>query len=229
MINVCDDLRAEPVCRGAIIGVAGVVAAGVVALGLVSHSSGSPATASAGQWGLFSVFSQPAAGSMDDQVRAIADDVGADEQDRASFRTLLSGVGRFDSRLVAFRSMHGRNVCYALLAAQRTDPGMSYCYRPYDANAPARLAGEHFSEHFSVVAPESRTGPNLDVDTQVFGVAEDDVVSVRVLVAGSWQKIPIRDNGLFLDLPGVPRSDVGTVEATRSDGSMQRHDLWTGI
>ena len=162
---------------------------------------------------------------MDDQVRAIADDVGADEQDRSSFRTLLSGVGRFDVRLVAFRSFHGRNVCYAMLAAERTDPGMSYCYRPYADNAPAGLAGEDFS----VAALGSRTGPNLDVGTQVFGVAEDDVASVRVLVAGRWQKIPIVDNGLFLDLPGVDRSEVGTVEVTLSDGSIQRHDLQTGI
>jgi len=165
---------------------------------------------------------------MDDQVRAIADTVGADEQDRASFRTLLSGVGRFDTRLVAFRSFHGRNVCYAMLAAERTDPGMSYCYRPYDENAPAQ-AGEHFKEHFSVSALGSRTGPNLDVGTQVFGVAEDDVANVRVLVSGSWQEIPILDNGLFLDLPGVDRSEVGTVEVTLSDGSIQRHDLQTGI
>jgi hypothetical protein len=162
---------------------------------------------------------------MDDQVRSIADDMGADEQDRASFRTLQSGVGRFDSRLVAFRSFHGRNVCYALLAAQRTDPGMSYCYRPYAENAPAGLAGEHFS----VVAPESHAGPSLDVGTSVFGVAEDDVVSVRVLVAGNWQKIPLVDNGFVLDLPGVSRSEVSTVEVTLSDGSTQRHDLQTGI
>jgi hypothetical protein len=203
-----------------------VVAAGVVVLGLVNHvSSGSSATASSAQWGLFSAFSLPATGSMDDYVRAIADNLGADEQDRASFRTLLSGVGRFDSRLVAFRSFHGRNVCYSFLAAERTDPGMSYCYRPYADNAPAGLAGEHFS----VVAPESHTGPNLDVGTQVFGVAEDDVVSVRVLVAGSWQKIPIAHNALYLDLPGIPQSDVGTVEVTLSDGSTQWHDLRTGI
>src|SRR3954466_13060592 len=203
MITVCDDLRAERVRRKAIFGVAGVVASGVVALGLVGHvSSGSSATTSPAPWGQFSAFSRPATGSMDDQVRAIADTVGADEQDRASFRTLLSGVGRFDTRLVAFRSFHGRNVCYAMLAAERTDPGMSYCYRPYADNAPAGLAGEHFS----VAALGSRTGPNLDVGTEVFGVAEDDVVGVRVLVTGSWQKIPIVDNGLFLDLPGVDRS-----------------------
>lgn len=213
-----------------VLGVVGLAAAGVVALGLVGHfSSGSSAQASSAQWGQFSAFSLPATGSMDDQVRSIADDVGADEQDRPSFRTLLSGVGRFDIRLVAFRSFHGRNVCYAMLAAERTDPGMSYCYRPYDDNASDRRFGEHFKEHFSVSALESRTGPNLDVSTQVFGVAEDDVSSVRVLVAGSWQKIPIVNNGLFLDLPGIDRSDVGTVEVTLADGSTQRHDLKTGI
>jgi hypothetical protein len=202
-----------------------VAAVGVVALGLVRHgSSASPAKASSAPWGQFSAFSLPATGGMDAQVRSIADKMGADAQDRTSFRTLLSGAGQFDSRLVAFRSFHGRNVCYALLAAQPTDPGMSYCYLPYADNAPAGLAGEHFS----VVAPESRTGPNLAVGTQVFGVAEDDVVSVRVLVAGSWQKVPVVDNGLFLELPGVQRSDVGTVEVTLADGSTQLHDLQTG-
>lgn len=204
----------------------GLAAAGVVALGLVGHfSSRGSARASSAQWGAFSAFSQPATGSMDDRVRAIADNVGADDQDRASFRTLLRGVGRFSTRLVAFRSFHGRNVCYAMLAAERTDPAMSYCYRPYADNAPAGLAGEHFS----VAALESRTGPDLDVGVEVLGVAEDDVVSVRVLVAGNWQKIPIVDNGLFLDLPGVARSEVSTVEVTLADGSTQRHDLQTGF
>jgi hypothetical protein len=111
-----------------------------------------------------------------------------------------------------------------MLAAQRADPGMAYCYRPSADNAPAGLVGEHFS----VSGLEARTGPNLDVGVQVFGVAEDDVSSVRVLVAGNWQKIPIVNNGFLLDLPGVSRSEVGTVEATLSDGSTQLHDLQTG-
>lgn len=55
------------------------------------------------------------------------------------------------------------------------------------------------------------------------------MVSVRVLVSGSWQKIPVVNNGLFLDLPGLTRSDVSTVAVTFSDGSTQRHDLQTGI
>jgi hypothetical protein len=38
----------------------------------------------------------------------------------------------------------------------------------------------------------------------------------------------IKNNGFYLDLPGVPRSDVGTVEATLADGSEQVHDLRTG-
>jgi hypothetical protein len=75
---------------------------------------------------------------------------------------------------------------------------------------------------------EARTGRNLDVGTQVFGVAEDDVASVRVLAAGSWHEIPITNNALYLDLPGVPRSDASTVEVTLSDGSTQLHDLQTG-
>ena len=106
-----------------------------------------------------------------------------------------------------------------------TDAGMTYCYRPHDAVAPAGLTGEDFS----VSALEDRTGPNRDVGTQVFGVAQDDVAGARVQVAGSWQKLPISDNALYLDLPGVPRSDLGTVEVTLSDGSTQLHDLQTGL
>jgi hypothetical protein len=162
---------------------------------------------------------------LDDHVRAIADDLGADAQDLASVRTFASGLGRFHSRLVAFPSLHWQNICYSLIAAERTDPGMTYCYRPYDRDAPAGLAGEHFS----ISALENHTGPNRDVGTQVFGVVEDSVVGARVQVGDSWRTIPIANNAIYLDLPAVPRSDVSTVEVTLSDGSTQLHDLQTGL
>jgi hypothetical protein len=62
----------------------------------------------------------------------------------------------------------------------------------------------------------------------VFGVAEDSVTSLRVLVSGAWRELPVANNGFYVDLPGVQRSEVGTVEATLSDGSKQVHDLQTG-
>ena len=203
----------------AAIGIAGLLA-------LLGHtSSGNSATATP-RTALFSAFSTLPAAPVDDQVKAIGAEMRADAQDVSGVRILAAGLGRFKSRLLAFPSFSGQNICYALLAADPTDPGMAYCYRPHDnVGAPTELA----SEHFSVVALEGRTGPNLDVGTQVFGVAEDSVVSARVLVAGSWLKIPITHNALYLDLPGVQRTDAGTVEVTLYDGSTERHDLQTGL
>lgn len=210
----------------AVVGVVTSVAASAgVLLAFLGHTSSGSSATQASPVALFSAFSAPAEGSVDGQVHAIAGDVGADAQDLSSVRTFTSGLGRFDSRLVAFSSVHGQNICYSLLAAKATDAGMTYCYRPHDAVAPAGLTGEDFS----VSALEDRTGPNRDVGTQVFGVAQDDVAGARVQVAGSWQKLPISDNALYLDLPGVPRSDLGTVEVTLSDGSTQLHDLQTGL
>jgi hypothetical protein len=203
--------------------VVAVGAATAVLVAFLGHtSSGNSATATP-RTALFSAFSTVSQGSVDGQVRAIADDVGADAQDISSVRTLASGLGSFQSRLVAFPSFHGQNICYSLLAAAQADPGMTYCYRPHAANAPAGLAGEHFS----VSALGSRTGPNLDVGTQLFGVAEDGVAGARIQVGGTWQKIPINNNVLYLDLPGVSRSEVGTLEVTLSDGSTELHDLQT--
>jgi len=210
----------------AVIGIVTVVTAGTAVLvAVLGHTSSGNSATAASPAALFSAFSASAAGPADDQVRAIADDVGADAQDLSTVRTLTSELGRFHSRLVAFPSFHGQNICYSLLGAEPTDPGMTYCYRPRYAGAPAGLAGEHFS----VSALEGHTGPDGDVGTQGLGVAEDGVVGARVLVAGSWRKIPITDNALYLDLPGVPRSDVGTLEVTLSDGSTQLHDLQTGL
>jgi hypothetical protein len=212
--------------KKALIGI--VMAIAIVTGGLLAFlghtSSGSSATANP-RTTLFSAFSTLPAASVDDRVQAIADDMGANARDVSGVRNLAGGLGRFQSRVLAFPSFDGQNICYALLAAEPTNPGMAYCYRPHDhAHAPAGLA----DERFSVSALESRTGPSLDVGTQVFGVAEDGVVGVRVQVAGNWQKVPIVNNSLYLDLAGVPRSDVSTVEVTLSDGTTQLHDLSTG-
>jgi hypothetical protein len=53
-----------------------------------------------------------------------------DDADLTRLRVLRSGVGRFGSRLVMFPSQTGGVVCYALLATEATDPGMSYCTQP---------------------------------------------------------------------------------------------------
>jgi hypothetical protein len=49
------------------------------------------------------------------------------------------------------------------------------------------------------------------------------------MVAGSWQILSIKRNGFYLDLPGVPHSAVGVVEATLLNGTKQIHDVQTGM
>ena len=179
-----------------------------------------PASSPAG----FSVFARAESAKPDEEVTSIATDLNATAADRDHFQVLADNLGSFQSRLMAFPAMSGRNVCYSLLGTTVGHRGMSYCYRPHSSHAPPELA----DERFSVVAPEFRTGDSLEVDTQVFGVAEDDVASLRVLVAGTWRQLQIANNGFYLDLPGVPRSKAGIVEATLTDGSKQLHDLQTG-
>ena len=203
---------------------AGAVLASHAHLGSADKVTARSTSGPAGLEG-FSVFTNTAtAVEPDATVKTIAADLGATAADLQYFHVLGDGLGTFRSRLVAFPATSGRNVCYSILGPASTDPGMSYCYRPGDTHAPRGIAGERFS----VVALESRTGADLDVGTQVFGVAEDSVASLRVLVSGAWRKVPITNNGFYLDVPGVPRSDVGTVQATLVDGSEQVHDLRTG-
>src|SRR5207244_1074328 len=94
--------------------------------------------------------------------------------DIAQTRVLASDLGRFQSRLFIYPATGDRNVCFGLIGANPQDPGMVYCYSPGSASAPAEIAGEHFS----VVAPESVSDGTVGV--QLFGVADDDVGSVRV-------------------------------------------------
>lgn len=182
-----------------------------------SSSKGPPARDS------FAVFGTGLAAAPESEIADLAEDVGVDARDRTQFRVLGAGLGRFHSRLVAFPARSGNNICYSLLGATPRDPGMSYCYQPRGSGLPAGLVGERFS----VVALQSVT--DEQVGTQVFGVAEDGVKAIRVLVAGSWNDVSIKRNGFYLDLPGVPHADVGVVEATLADGSKQVHDIQTGM
>jgi hypothetical protein len=146
----------------------------------------------------------------------------SDKADLSRGRILAAGVGRFGSRVVAFPSQTGSTVCYSLLGRTPHDPAMSYCYQPLAPDNPAAVKGEHFS----AVALYS----NIDgkAGTQLFGIAFDDVKALRVNVAGHWRAVPLHDNGFYLDLPNVAQADVGMVEATLSDGTVQQHDIQTG-
>jgi len=165
----------------------------------------------------FGVFDTGPSAAIEPELVSLGEDVGVDAKDKSQFRVLGTGLGQWNSRLVAFPARGGQNVCYSLLAAKPTDPGMSRCYQPRGDNLPAELAGKRFS----VVAPQALIDGVKS--TQVFGVAENNVKSVRVMVAGSWRDAQMLKNGFFLDLPGVPTSDVSTVEATLANGSTQAY------
>lgn len=176
---------------------------------------------------MFSVFQQPP--SDDDAARAdlaLAARVAHPEWDLGQLRVLVSGLGRSNPRVVAFPANDGRNLCYILIGERGTDPTprarAGYCFSPSRPYASPDAAGEHFS----VLALYELT--NWEPSVHVFGVAFDDVVNVRVQVSGQWRSLPLIRNGLYLDLPGVERGDVGIFEAVLQDGSVQRHDLQTG-
>jgi len=135
------------------------------------------------------------------------------------FHVLGQSLGRSGARLVAGLSADGATVCYGLLGG----PGsVSYCYPPLYPNLPKELAGQHFH----AVAPEALVGGEVGV--QLYGVAFDDVVSMRAQVAGEWRSVPLFNNGFYLDVPGVRNEQVGIVEATLADGSKQIHDIQAG-
>lgn len=148
--------------------------------------------------------------------------VPGDPADMARTRSLATGLGRHDSRLVAFPSASGASVCYALLGQSTRDPAMSYCFQPLAPDVPGPLAGQRFH----AVALYSNIDGKRGV--QLFGIAFDDVESLRVQVAGSWHSVPVRGNGFYLDLPGIDQEQVGLVEATLADGTVQEHNIQTG-
>jgi hypothetical protein len=146
----------------------------------------------------------------------------ADRIDTSKGLVLGAGLGRFDSRLVAFPSASGSTICYALLGASAHDAAMSYCYQPLAPDEPSALLGQHFD----AVALYSNIDNNPG--TQLYGIAFDDVKSIRANIAGTWRAVPLKHNGFYLDLPNVAQEDVGIVEATLKDGTVQRHNIQTG-
>jgi hypothetical protein len=146
-----------------------------------------------------------------------------DEADLTTLHVLRSGVGRFSSRLVMFPSQTGGIVCYALLATEATDPGMSYCTQPLSEALPSGIR----RQHFTVSALESREASGA-VTTQVFGIAFDDVETARLGISVSWLVVPVDLIGLYLALDGIERDDIGVLEATLTTGTVQRYDFQAG-
>jgi hypothetical protein len=170
----------------------------------------------------FGVFASGSAELSEPELADLAEFVGASENEFRAIRVLGRQLGRFDSRLVAFPARGGGTVCYALLGGTPEDPAMSYCYQPRNRAVPRELR----NQHFHALALQSVIDGKVGV--QLFGVAEDEVASVRVSIGGSWRNVPVSSNGFYLDLPGVWHRDVGIVEATMRDGSTHVHDIQKG-
>jgi hypothetical protein len=158
--------------------------------------------------------------------------------DLSQVRELARDLGPYHGRLLIWPGSDGRAICYELT------PVMGGC-SPLSDPFPA-LAGEHFS----VSAPRQELGGYIG--TQLFGVAFDDVVRVRVRVNGEWRPVSQYGNGFYVDLPNVlpdwctarptdssgsagtmtftwncePRDEV-LFEATLEDGTVQLHDIRT--
>jgi hypothetical protein len=210
--------RAHVLIAGAC--VAGVVAGSTFAVRGPGGADQAPPPAKAS----FSALAAPAPAHVEPELADLASHVGATAAEARSFRVLGRNLGRFESRLVAFSAKGGSTICYALLGADATDPGASYCYQPNSSALPDTLTGQHFN----VMAPQHYV--DGEYGTQLFGIAFDDVVKIRAQVKGAWVNVPLRNNGFFLDLPGVRTraGEVALVEATLRGGSKQYHDVRTG-
>jgi hypothetical protein len=210
--------------RPGAVALAACLAAGGLTSGFaLALSSGASGNRSATAADLFGVFRSGDPAAPEAELAHMEQDVGVTSSDRAQRRILGTDLGQFHSRLVAVPARGGENVCFALLGRTVYQPAASYCYRPRGAGQPAALAGERFSVMgLWGLMDDGRGG------TQVFGVAEDSVKSMRVMVAGAWRDLPIARNGFYLDLPGVPHDQAGLVEAILQDGTKQLHDIQTG-
>jgi hypothetical protein len=196
-----------------------LVAAGAAAVGstlALTHRSGASRNLDATS--AFAVFHSLSPSSPPAEV---AHSPSLSRGDIDQTRLLGADLGRFHSRLFIYPANGNRNVCFGLVAASSTDPGMVYCYSPGNPSA-SEIAGEHFS----VVAPESVSDGTVGV--QLFGVVDDDVVSARVQIRGEWRPVKLARNSFYLDLPGVSYDQMGRFEVTLQDGSTQLHDIRTG-
>jgi hypothetical protein len=206
--------------------IAGACVAGVIA-GTSFVASGALGSSDAARPAedSFSALVAPAPAHFEPELSDLAKTVGADSLEARNMRVLGRNLGTFNSRLIAFSANAGKTICYALLGQKSSDPGASYCYQPNSGLLPDELA----DQHFSVMAPQHYVQGQYG--TQLFGVAFDDVVKIRAEVKGEWVNVPVKDNGLFLDLPGVRtrNGEVGVVEATLRGGLKQFYDTRTGL
>jgi hypothetical protein len=127
--------------------------------------------------------------------------------DQSRLRVLLRDLGPYEAWLLAVPMQNGLNLCYSLMRG-----GGGLCYRPG--------AGKR---HFNVSGSERISRHTGASDVQLFGVAFDDVESLRIQVDGQWRRVPVVNNGFYLYLPGMRFHQIGAFEATLTDGSTQTY------
>lgn len=194
----------------------------IAALLAIPLSGGSAlAIADRGPSDWFSVLTSPLGGANESGSSAAI--LGRMGLEPGETRVLGRNLGRFNSTLRVSTVEGSKTVCYELSGERHSDPAMSYCWTPMSPDFPR----EWSHDHFNLVAPYSSRNDEFGV--QLFGVAFDDVVRIRVQVDGTWRSIPLSNNGFYIDLRSVRYEQIGLVEATLADGSKQFHDIEKGM
>lgn len=146
-----------------------------------------------------------------------------DPADLSRLRVLAEGLGPDAAELVVFPSQSGGNICYALAPSSETNPGAGYCYAPLHPNVPKPLEGKDF--HVSAL---EYVDPHGLANTELFGIAFDDVISLEVSVDGTFRPVRLTGNGFYQYLPSTRIADVGSVVATLRNGERQSFDVQHG-
>jgi hypothetical protein len=136
--------------------------------------------------------------------------------DMSRARVLMRGLGADGDVIAAAPSVDGSRACVAL-GSEIAGPVMTSCWLP-----------QRDSQHFIASAPWTNlAGTSQNI---VYGMAYDDVVSIRVDAGGVWHAVPLVDNAFFLALGGpVQRGLFTTIEATLRTGEVQTADLSAGM
>lgn len=196
------------------------VAAGLVVGLVVAQTSLSTARVVPPATGSFAAFGKAGTASSDPALGEIASMFrNGETAEVGRSQVLLRNLGTYNSRLLAVPSVTGRTICFGLAGRTPEDPGAAYCNQPNDPSAPRSIAGQHFGAIALYSAFDAK--PRV----QLFGIAFDDVNRVRVEVRGAWHEVPLSNNGFYLELPNTEEQDIGTLEATLADGTVQQRSM----
>jgi hypothetical protein len=157
-------------------------------------------------------------GSLADEDRTVDGNTppaGA-RMDMSRARVLMRGLGADGDVIAAAPSVDGSRACVGL-GSDVAGPVTTRCWLP-------QRDGQHF------IASGAWTNLAGTSQNLVYGLAYDDVVSIRVDAGGVWRAVPIVDNAFFLALDGpVQHGLFTTIEATLRSGEIQTADLAAGM